>query len=58
MTTGVIMDAFNFVDAAGSFNEADVRKLVTEKLEAQQALYNTQLEENDRELDNPDAKVK
>lgn len=58
MTTGVIMDAFNFVDAAGSFNEADVRKLVTEKLEAQQALYNIQLEENDRELDNPDAKVK
>ena len=58
MITEVILSAFNMVDEAGTFDEAAVRELVTSELEAKQELYNIQLEENDRELDNPDATVK
>jgi len=53
----VVEAAYAEVEANG-FDEAALRTMITGKLEAEQELINVQLEENEIELDNPDAKVK
>jgi hypothetical protein len=50
--------AYNEAVKSGSLDKDAVRKQVTQKLEEGQKSLNTQLQENDIELDNPDAKVK